>query len=594
MLSVPLLRQGTGAGAIGAISLARSEVRPFTDRQVALIETFADQAGIAIENARLFQELEDRNRDLTAALEQQTATAEVLRVIAGTPTDLQHVLDTIAETAARLCRCDNATILRVDGDRVQTAAAYGALWEHRQEYRVGSSWEPHLPNMREAVNGICVTEGRVVHVPDIFGPEGDPYPLTRERARQIGYRAALTAPLLRQGAVIGTIGVQRTEAGPFAEAEIALLQSFADQAVIAIENTRLFAETAGYEPGAADGDQRGAPGHQPARPRDLQQVLDTIADSAARLCGTDRAVIFRVEGDTYRAVAGLTARRESSHPGERGGPSFRWPGRVSTPPAGAIADGAVVHLHDLAAVPEAELPAARPAHWACAPCWRCRCSGRAWPSGAINLARQEVRPFTDQQIALLETFADQAVIAIENTRLFTELQESNRTLTEALEQQTATSEVLAAISRAPTDLQQVLDTIAESAARLCGTDRARDLPRGGRRLPHRRRAQRRRQSAHAGERAETVRAIRWPARANTAGPRDRGRRRRARPRPRRGARGGAAGAGGLARSGYAPRWRCRCSGRARPSGRSALGRREVRPFTDRQIALVRRPSPTRR
>src|SRR5262249_2370532 len=205
-------------------------------------------------------------------------------------------------------------------------------------------------------------------------------------------------------------------------------------------------------------------------PTDLQQVLDTIADSAARLCGTDRAVIYRVEGDTYRMVAGL--RRDDRRATLETDLVYTLASARDGVPGRAIAEGRLIHIPDLAAVPEAELPVPRTRALGVRTMLAVPLIRQGAAIGAIGLARWEVRPFTDREIALIETFADQAVIAIENAPPFQERQEGKRTLTEALEQQTATAQVLEVISRAPTDLQRVLDTIAESAARLCGTDRA--------------------------------------------------------------------------------------------------------------------------
>jgi GAF domain-containing protein/DNA-binding response OmpR family regulator len=495
-LAVPLLRQGA---AIGAILVSRREVRPFSDREIALVQTFADQAVIAIENARLFSELGERNRALTEALEQQTATSEVLAAISRAPTDLQQVLDTIAASAARLCGTDRALIIRVEGD---AARAVAGLTPDDQRLTLESPPEnsPVFPlsQARDVLGGRAILDGEVVHVHDLAAvPEVElPAPLPRA----LGVRTSLTVPLLRQGMAIGAIFLPRQEVHPFTEGEIALVQTFADQAVIAIENARLFQELEERNRDLTERTQQlqEALEQQTATsevlaaisraPTDLQQVLDTIADSAARLCGTDRALIFRVEGDTFRTVAGIAidGRRITM---EEGPPWSVFPlARARDYVAGrAIADGVVVHIPDLAAVPgefpQPLVPRALGLRTMLAvPLLR---QGAA--IGAIRLGRREVRPFTEQQVRLLETFADQAVIAIENARLFAELQDRNRDLTEALEQQTATAEILQAISRSPTDVLAVLDAIVVSAARLCESWPVTVLTREGDRL--RRRAQ---------------------------------------------------------------------------------------------------------
>ena len=454
-LVVPLLRDGV---AIGAINLSRREVHPFTEQQIALVQTFADQAVIAMENARLFQELQDRNRALTErtqqlqeALEQQTATADILRVIASSPTNLQPVLHTVVENAARLCGADNASIRLVEGATLRLVANHWGApppevdpedWRRVQAtLHVGQV----LPIFDHPTNFIAraFAERRPIYEPDTWQSRGEDHAASRG-----GLRAIVNVPLLREGAPIGALAIRSFRPHAFSSAHLKLLETFADQAVIAIENTRLFREledrnrdlTEALEQQTATAEVLEAISRAPT---DLQQVLDTIADSAARLCGTERAMIWQMAGDGYRAVAGLTLddRRYTLESGSVI-PLARardyLPGR-------AITDGVVVHVPDLAAVPEAELPAPRARAWGMRTNLAVPLLRQGVAIGAIGLGRREVRPFTDQQIALLETFADQAVIAIENARLFTELQESNRTLTEALEQQTAAAGIVGVV-----------------------------------------------------------------------------------------------------------------------------------------------------
>jgi GAF domain-containing protein len=225
-LATPLLRKGI---AIGAILIRRTEVRPFSDKQIALLKTFADQAVIAIENVRLFTELQER-------LEQQTATSKILGVIASSPTDLQPVLDAVAESATRLCEANDARILRIDGDLLRLAASYGPMPVAPIVREQG------IPLNRGAVAGRAVIDQRVIHVHDLAAEPDTEFPDSKRYQQVTGYRTILAVPLLREGLPIGAIVMRRLEVSPFSEKQITLLKTFADQAVIAIENVRLFQE----------------------------------------------------------------------------------------------------------------------------------------------------------------------------------------------------------------------------------------------------------------------------------------------------------------------------------------------------------------
>ena len=441
-----------GAGrAVGTLNVSRPE-GGFTERQIQLLRTFADQAVIAIENVRLFQELEARNRELSQALERETATGGILRAIATSPTDPSSVFAAILENTLRLCGATIGSVNLSDGQQVSVAAIRGpaGLLD-----AVKSAFPRRLTDSGLATRAI--REGVVVHVPELLE---DPTSL-REIDERSGMRAQLFVPMLRESRCIGALVIARDSPGLFSEAQVALMHTLADQAAIAVENVRLFQALEARNRELTESlEQQTATGAIlrviSGSPTDIQPVLDAVAESATRLCEARDVSIALVDQDVLRVVA--------SH-----GPLARWwpdegiPISRGSVTGRAVVERRTIHIHDLASESELEYPEGKAYQ---------RQGGHrtnmAIPLlregvaiGVIAVRREEVRPFTDRQIGLLETFADQAVIAIENVRLFTELEARNRELTELLEQQTATAEILGVISRSPTDLEPVLEAVVE-------------------------------------------------------------------------------------------------------------------------------------
>ena len=459
VVSVPMLKDDQ---IIGVITIYRQEVRPFTDKQIELVTTFAAQAVIAIENARLLKELRERTTDLTESLEQQTAISEILRVISNSPSDVQPVLASVAEHAARICEAQFALIVIVENDALRVAMRFG---------EVAPPIGERMRLDRSTIVGRSIIDMQPIQIADLQ-QASDEFALGRQYATELGSRTVLAVPLIREGRALGAIAIPRAEVRPFEQKHVALLSTFADQAAVAIENVRLFEaeQQRSQELNESLQQQTATADVLKIISRssfDLRAVLQTLVESAARFCGADKAMIVREkEGVFYAAETYGYSRPFMDYiknipiNPERGTASGR-----------ALVESRVVHIADVRTDPEYTLvEAPRLGDFRTAlsvPMLR-----EGVPIGVLALTRSEVRPFTDRQVELVTTFAGQAAIAIENARLLNELRQRTSDLTESLEQQTATSKVHEIISRSAFDLQAVFETVAESSTRLCGADRA--------------------------------------------------------------------------------------------------------------------------
>ena len=408
-LASPLLREGK---PIGAILIRRMEVRPFSNKQIALLETFAHQAVIAIENARLLNELRQRTGDLSESLEQQTATSEVLQVISSSTGELKPVFETMLESAVRICGAKFGNLLLVEGDAFRHVALHGAPQAYLEERRR----EPVIrPRPGSDLDRIRSTK-QIVHVADMQ-LEG---PATAAIVELAGARTFLNVPMLKDNELIGTIGIYRQEVRPFTNKQIELVQNFAAQAVIAIENARLLSELReSLQQQTATADVLKVISRSTF---DLQTVLDTLVESAARLCGAEMANIWRPRDGAYRLTAsyGVTARyKESLENKEFLNTIAIEPGRGTTV-GRVLLERKSVHIHDIQADPDYKL-SGLVALGGTRTMLGIPMLREGDPIGVLVLVQSAVRPFTDKQIELATTFADQAVISIENTRLLNEL-----------------------------------------------------------------------------------------------------------------------------------------------------------------------------
>ena len=446
ILSVPLIREGR---ALGAILVRRGEVRPFEQKHIALLTTFADQAAIAIEKVRLFEAEQQRTRELAESLQQQTATADVLKVISRSAFNLQAVLNTLTESAARLCAADLGLIFQQDVDVLRLVANFGVSRE-AERY-----WLEHpVPVGRGSASGRALLEGRAIHIPDVLAdPE---YRATRYQ-ELAGYRSTLGVPLLRDGTTIGVFGLGRREPNPFTDKQVELVTTFSDQAVIAIENSRLLNELReSLEQQTATADVLGVISSSPG---DLQPVFASMLENAVRICDAKFGNLYRWDKDVFHLVATHNTppvfAETRLHSPPRPNPKNLF-GRI-------LATKKVIHIADWSAREQEHFKPSAVELGGVKTILIVPLLKENELIGCFSLMRQEVKPFTDKQVALVTNFAAQAVIAIENARLLTELRES-------LEQQTATSDVLRVISSSPTDIQPVLENIGERAKKLCNAE----------------------------------------------------------------------------------------------------------------------------
>ena len=445
---------------MGAITIYRREVRPFTDKQIELLQHFAAQAVIAIENARLLNELRQRTADLTESLDQQTATSQVLQVISSSAGDLQPVFASMLENAVRVCDAKFGNIYRWEDDALHLVASHNTPPAFAQARRRSPF---HRGDTNAVISRLLATKA-AVHVADALALPGyiDRSDQGGVDAVELGgVRTALAVPMLRENELIGSFTVYRQEFRPFTDKQIELVQNFAAQAVIAIENTRLLNElrqrtsdlSESLEQQTATSDVLGVISSSPG---ELQAVFDIILKNANRLCDAKFSALFIYENGLIRVPSHVDLPPQLAEHFHK---------RNDQPPIPGTAIETLIKTKRLIHIPDQ----------------RGSCEGLSSPAttlagartylavpllkdgnviGAIAIFRQEVRPFTDRQIALAQNFAAQVVIAIENARLINELKRS-------LEQQTATADVLRVISSSPGKLEPVFQTMLENATRIC-------------------------------------------------------------------------------------------------------------------------------